>query len=220
MLRETREFPLTVPRRMQGLPIDRRGYPVPKFVEWIEGQPDFRVTSATHFAACVRRGACWICGELVGVFKAFVVGPMCCINRISAEPPSHYDCARFSASACPFLTRPKAVRREAGLPENIKDLAGVALKHNPGLAAIWVTKDYRLMRVDSGYLFRLGLPERVEFYAHGRHATREEVEGAIAKGLPSLISIAERDGPQAMKELEQSRNWFERRIDQWTNTAH
>jgi hypothetical protein len=35
---------------------------------------------------------------------SFVVGPMCGINRNSAEPPSHKECAQWSARNCPFLS--------------------------------------------------------------------------------------------------------------------
>jgi hypothetical protein len=31
-----------MPARFARLPADERGYPVPKFVEWIDGKPDFR----------------------------------------------------------------------------------------------------------------------------------------------------------------------------------
>ena len=32
-----------LPRRFLGLPIDDRGYPVPWFVHWVDGKPDFRL---------------------------------------------------------------------------------------------------------------------------------------------------------------------------------
>jgi hypothetical protein len=31
-----------LPLRMRGLPLDERGYPVPWFVAWIDGKPEFR----------------------------------------------------------------------------------------------------------------------------------------------------------------------------------
>ncbi len=210
-----RHFGVPLPKRMMGLPVDKRGYPVPKFVEWIDGDPDFRVMSTKHFQACVRRGVCWLCGYPLGQFKVFVIGPMCCLNRISSEPPSHYECARFAATACPFLTRPKAKRRAANLPAETVEPAGVMLKHNPGLTALWVARDYKLMKVDSGYLFRLGPPARVEFFAEGHRANRGEVDAAIDKGFPALAEMAAREGPKAWNELTQSRAWFERRVDEW-----
>jgi len=55
-----------LPTRMVHLPVDERGYPVPRFVEWIDGKPDFRVMNSQHYAACVNRNVCRICGEPLG----------------------------------------------------------------------------------------------------------------------------------------------------------
>jgi hypothetical protein len=105
-----------LPPRMRALPISDKGYPVPAFVEWIDGKPDFRVMRADFRLKCVRNNLCWQCGERLSNRLAFVIGPMCAVNRVSSEPPSHRDCALFAASACPFLTLPHAQRREANLP--------------------------------------------------------------------------------------------------------
>src|SRR5262245_2742625 len=94
-----------VPERMRKLPL-HRGYPVPWFVEWIEGVPDFRIMDGRKLVRAVKEKRCWVCGELMGSYLAFTIGPMCAVNRISAEPPSHRECASFSARGCPFLTRP------------------------------------------------------------------------------------------------------------------
>jgi len=45
---------------------------------------------------CVRHKRCWLCGQPLGKFMCFVVGPMCAINKTSAEPPSHRDCALYA----------------------------------------------------------------------------------------------------------------------------
>jgi hypothetical protein len=34
-----------------------------------------------HFAACVNRDQCWICGKPIGCLKALVIGSMCSVNR-------------------------------------------------------------------------------------------------------------------------------------------
>ena len=34
------------------------------------------------------------------------------MNRTSAEPPSHRDCAEFAVKACPFLTQRELTRRK------------------------------------------------------------------------------------------------------------
>lgn len=60
------------PERMLGLPRDQRGYPVPWFVEWIDGAPDFRVTSRERMAKAVRLGL-YAVGIAVGLLIAFVL---------------------------------------------------------------------------------------------------------------------------------------------------
>jgi hypothetical protein len=47
---------------------------------------------------------------------------------MSAEPPSHRECAEYAVRACPFLTRPLAVRNERGLDGF--EPAGVMIKRN------------------------------------------------------------------------------------------
>src|SRR5262252_8862699 len=94
-----------IPERMRDLPLDHRGYPVPWFVSYIDGPdgtkiPEFRAMDTFKFATAIREDRCWVCGWKLGQWKCFVVGPMCGINRVSSEPPSHLECAPWSARNC------------------------------------------------------------------------------------------------------------------------
>jgi hypothetical protein len=192
---------LDMPARMLKLPIDSRGFPIPKFVGYVNGKPDFRAVDPDFLVRAVRLKLCFLCGEQLGRHMAFVIGPMCSINRISAEPPSHLECARFAVKACPFLTQPKRMRNEYDLPDH-ENPGGEMIKRNPGVALIWVTESYRIMRdPNGGVLFKVGEPNKLEWYAHGRIATREEIMRSIETGLPILREMAERDGPDAIDEL-------------------
>ena len=191
-----------LPRHMADLPIDRRGYPVPFFVALVNGEPDHRVVDPRARWQCMRFGLCWLCGKPLGTFRAFVVGPICAINRISSEPPSHLNCARYAVQACPFLSHPHAKRREACLPHEVKEPAGIHLTRNPGVALILATRTYTPFRVGDGMLFEIGPAESMGWYAEGRPATREEVKASIAGGLPSLIEAARVDGAEALRELD------------------
>lgn len=202
-----------MPQRVTYLPRDARGYPVPKFVEWIDGKPDFRVIDPEHMLRCIRHKACWICGEPLGRYMVFVIGPMCVINRISAEPPSHMDCARFAAEACPFLSQPLAKRRERDLPAHA-EVPGM-LEHNPGTMCLWVTSSYKVVQNGKGLLFQIGEPMSVEFWSQGRKATRAEIDAAIEKGFPLLMEMAVEDGGDQPQKITQARFRAERLIDQW-----
>lgn len=198
--------------RIAALPRDSRGFPIPKFVRWFDGEPDFRVMDNHHLVACINHGKCWICGEQLGAYKAFTIGPMCCINRVSAEPPSHYECALFAVYNCPFLSRPLAKRGDLSDIKEPTSTAGYMIERNPGVACIWITRSFKWFREGTGVLFKLGDPERCEFFAKGRRAYLHEIDDSVRTGLPILEKAAQSEGPVAMKEFERSRLRFEREI--------
>jgi hypothetical protein len=176
-----------LPARMQHLRIDDRGYPVPWFVAWIDGKPDFRVADGDKLRRALSDRSCWLCGERVGKKATFVIGPMCAVNRTTAEPPCHLECAQYAASACPFLRLPKAKRNESNLPDVANLPAGEMIKRNPGVTLLWTTDKYTCRQYPNGILFRLHEePLSVEWYAQGRLATRQEVMDSIDSGLPIL----------------------------------
>ena len=152
-----------------------------------------------RIAEAVRRDCCWLCGERLGRFYAFAIGPMCSINRVSSEPPSHRACAGYAVLACPFLSKP-AMRRNLAAAHDPTGMSvpGIMVQHNPGATLIWVTKSYRIR----GGLFYLGEPIEAAWFAEGRTATRAEIDAAIAKGLPLLRSAAALQGPDAIEQME------------------
>lgn len=202
-----------MPRRMQGLPIDDRGYPVPWFVKWLDGKPEFRAADGTKFRRAIREKLCWVCGERLGIHVCFVAGPMCGINRTSSEPPSHAECARWSARNCPFLNNPHQVRREDKVLDNAhlrENSAGMALTRNPGVAMLWHTRQFEVFNDGRNKpLIQMGEPESVEWWACGRPATRAEVQASIDSGLPNLEAIA-RTETGGTAELAKSVARFER----------
>lgn len=195
-----------MPERIKKLRLNGEGYPVPWFVAWVDGKPEFRLIGPGKFEEALRFERCWICGGPMGAYKAFVIGPMCAINRVSSEPPSHVECATYAAQVCPFLANPSRQRREGNLPKESRDPAGIALARNPGVALVWVTKSFKVFDAGNGPLIDVGEPTETLWYAHGRKATYHEVTASIATGLPHLVELANQDGPEAVKELR-------RRID-------
>ena len=191
---------LTEPNRnIAALPVDERGYPVPWFVAWTDdGRPEFRAMDPVKFVRAIKEKRCWVCGTKLGVNVTFVAGPMCGINRTSSEPPSHLDCARWSAINCPFLNNPRMVRREdeginnANLSENS---AGFAITRNPGVTMLWSTRSFEVFRpeITGGYLITMGAPEQVEWFREGRTATRAEVVASIDSGIHNLELLASKE---------------------------
>jgi len=196
------------PGRIKRLPHDKHGRPVPWFVAWIDGKPDFRIVKPGAAPVAWGMKLCWTCGVLFTrqERRAFVVGPMCGVNRVSSEPPSHAECATYSARVCPFLTTPRMTRRDRHLPPDVSDPAGTMIRRNPGVALVWVTRynSPSMQRLPDGVLFDIGEPEWVEWYCQGRQATRSEVLASIESGLPELVSICDGD-PLQLAALEAQR---------------
>lgn len=213
---------IPMPDRIKRLPISPAGFPVPWFVTWYkdgkpcltgEGAPDFRVANTNKMARAVNlrkhgHRLCWTCGEVLGRHLAFVIGPMCAINRTISEPPSHFECAEYSAKACPFLSKPRMRRNEKDLPEARHDAAGMGIKRNPGCVCVWVTQSYTVEKAhmgNAGALFHLGDPDRVLWFCEGREATRDEVLASIDSGYPLLQMVAGMEGNGAPEALQQYR---------------
>ena len=178
--------PLT--ERIAALPVDERGYPVPFFVAWIGGKPEFRIADGPKWKACVQHQLCWCCGQRMGAYKTFPIGPMCALTRTTAEPPSHLDCAGWSVRGCPFLSKPQMTRREH---EEMAKLApggaGIMIERNPGVTCLWTTKTFELFHDPRGKpLITVGEPLAISWWREGRAATRAEVMDAIESGLPIL----------------------------------
>lgn len=202
-----------MPDRMRSLPIDERGYPVPWFVDWIDGKPEFRAMDPKKWRRCVTEKRCWVCGGILGKWLTFVIGPMCAINRTTAEPPSHTACAEWSVKNCPFLTRPKMVRREdeeINVEKCATLVAGDMIPRNPGVTLLWTTRSYSIFLDTAGKpLIEIGDPSAVAWYREGRAATRTEVDESIVTGLPFLVSACDKESHQ--KDRDRARAELERR---------
>jgi hypothetical protein len=195
-----------VPARMRQLPIER-GYPVPWFVALVDGQYDFRIQDQRKRFMALGQKRCWVCGGfLLDRNVAFVIGPMCAINRISSEPPSHQECAEFSVKACPFLNLQEAERRGSHIPTAAQAAPGCMIPRNPGVSLIWTTKAFSVMRMKDGdYLIRVGGAVALSWWREGRTATRAEILESIESGYPLLQDIAKQGGAKELAELERAR---------------
>jgi hypothetical protein len=206
-----------MPDRIKRLARDERGYPVPRFVMWFtkagkpahlpreSDKPDFRCADQGFRYLAFKRGLCWLCGEPTGTHKIYVIGPMCVINRTTSEPACHRDCAEYAARACPFLINPREKRNLKGLDPEAGSPGGTMIKRNPGCTALYETKEALMMGAPGhdggGWLIRLGAPERIDWWAEGRSATRGEVMASIESGYPLLFAEAKKEGPEAIHAL-------------------
>jgi len=212
---------IPLPDRMRRLPVSDQGFPTPWFVAEVDGRRDFRVADHAKFKRALQADLCWLCGNTLGRFKVFTVGPMCAVNRTSSEPPSHRDCAEYAVRACPFLSKPRMRRNDVGLPDETVDPGGIMIERNPGVILLWITHDYVLIRTRTGPIIHMGEPVELVAYAEGRHATRAEIDKSIVTGLPALANVAASEG--AMSELTAAMNrveaLFKAKLPQWRPAA-
>jgi hypothetical protein len=164
-----------VPPRMRNLPVSAEGAPVPFFAAWSNGAPDIAVVDAPKLVACHQNGWCSICGEPLGQYKAFVLGPLGSVNRKSYDAPAHIDCAKFAA-----------VTRKMGI----------------GVALVWVTRCYSAVPGRGYVMSKVGEPEQTFWYIDGRSANRQEVMESLQDALPALYEVAHAEGEVAVMELD------------------
>ncbi len=191
-----------MPPRVAALPRNAAGYPIPYFAATIKGKREFRLGARHAYIMCTIHRRCWVCGERrVPGQDAFVIGPMCVINRTTQDPPSHIECAEYSVQVCPFLITPGMVRRDRGLPDDITH-AGIPIMRNPGVSLIWLTAQWSSYEppIGQGRLFELGEPMSTSWWKQGREATRAEVLESIASGLPLLQEMCE--GEKDLQDLQ------------------
>jgi hypothetical protein len=106
-------FNLEIPQQLSHLKIDSRGYPIPFFVTWIDGKPEFRFLDHKRQEMIIEKKLYHICGKkLNDDYNYFISGPIGFHNRISSDAAMHRVCAEFSLRACPHLYLQKADRRE------------------------------------------------------------------------------------------------------------
>jgi hypothetical protein len=200
---------------MRRLPLDERGYPVPWFVQWIDGRPEFRAMSREKWVKAVHERRCWVCGDYLGAYLSYVIGPMCGINRTTSEPACHKECAVWSAKNCPFLSRPTMVRREDAFTDGLKaNVAGIMQERNPGVTLVWTTKTYEIFNDGKGKpLIAIGEPVSLLWFFQGRTATRAEIIASVESGFPALYELAEKqekeDRVPALRELAKVKARFE-----------
>jgi hypothetical protein len=212
MMIDTVRTPPEMPPRMRQLQKDKVGRPIPWFVPQVDGEYDFRFTDMQKIVLAIKGELCFICGQKLNRVKnshapkgTFVAGPMCLINRTSAEPPNHTDCAEWSSKACPFLTKPMKVRRTSDMPEEVAEPAGVMIERNPGVTALIESERWSYFKVPDGMggqgiLFNFDRITTVRWMAEGWAASTDQVLTSIETGLPQLIEISA-DEPGALRAL-------------------
>ena len=94
---------IEIPKFLSHLKTDERGYPIPFFVAYVNGVPDFRMLSEEKQIRCMEKKLCSVCGKKLFEYFYFITGPRGLENGTHSDPPMHRDCAEYSLKMCPHL---------------------------------------------------------------------------------------------------------------------
>lgn len=92
-------------RRITGL--NRQGaFPIPWAAKYVNGIAEFRQNDSDKVKLSAQQHKCAVCGESIGKRESrwFIGGPSSLANTAWTDPWMHSGCARYSASACVFLS--------------------------------------------------------------------------------------------------------------------
>lgn len=168
----------SLPPRMRALPRDADGQPIPYLLTQVATKFDSTLGPDLALTTLFAQKRCWLCGEQLGRYAAFVGEPLTSITRVSRTPPAHHDCAKYAAMT--GLLQPKTLK----------------------VSLVWVTRDYGMRRAAQGHVFAVGDAEQAFWFTDGRAATREEVTDAMQEGLTDLYEAAKRGGDAALSGLD------------------
>jgi hypothetical protein len=189
-----------IPRRMNALGRDSRGYPVPFNVKRDHhGQPHFAVTDELRQLTALRERRCGICGTRIHRLFWFFGGPRSAFHPAGAylDPAMHHECMQYAARVCPYLAVPRYLSRIA---ENRVDLAGLedevlidptVEEGRPAFFVAVLAHRYSISgaRASGPALLPVILPDRpyldLEYWRHGKQLTREEAWPELS-AMPEL----------------------------------
>ncbi len=182
-----------LPERMRSLPI-QNGYPVPWFVPKVNGAYDFRLVDGAKLLPTIQKELCYVCGQKLGAYRAFIMGPMSVVNRVAPEPPSHLECAQWSVRVCPHLAYRQETARDGKPDETTPNPTGFGVNFHPKAYCVWTTKSYQIQKIPpdasrnihGGVLFHVGDPTQAAWYRESRLATRSEVLEDLEKAYELL----------------------------------
>lgn len=145
-----------VPPRLARRLRDLRGMIVP-YAQFIDanGNADFRVLDDRRVSYCLEHRRCAMCGEPLGRHLHFVGGPLCAVNGLFYDPPTHKECAEYALQACPHLARLKG--RFARIPDSIPGAAHIVIgalasDEKQDIFALMHTTDFTFGRDHAGMM--------------------------------------------------------------------
>ena len=167
---------IAVPGRMQHLPRDRRGYPIPfgAFVD-VDGTPHFTINDEQKRAQMIAHDLCSICGKVLLRGRWFAGGPRSAFDPrgVYIDMPMHDECVHYALRVCPYLAAPMYVR-EVGTKKAATVKSAVVLVDStmlpdrpPLFVALMAVGQHMEGSILQSYVKPHRPYRRVEYWRHG-----------------------------------------------------
>ncbi len=194
---------IPIPTKMQHLPLDKRGFPIPYIVLVDDnGTPHFKINDDRKMQIVIRWKWCAICGKPMRDDMWLVGGPMSAFhpNGAYVDTPVHEDCGHYALQVCPYLAS-KGYNTYAPIDklknvkaENIGIYVDPTLNPNrPKLFVFQKITGFKKHTVMMG--IRHIVPEKpyldIRFYDKGQRLTDLEALALIFEHNPEVAVIAE-----------------------------
>jgi len=193
--------PSTIPPRMQHLPRDRRGLPIPVIVlRDKNGDPHFTINVQAVAMNAFKHGLCSICGGKLGTHKWFVGGPGAAFHPKGRyiDGPLHQECGLFALKTCPYLalagTYSKRIDaktlKPGARPEGMVFHDPTMHPPQPAVFVFADTTGYEIMP-RTGHLTPARPWTAVRFFRGGEEITSDEAREIVANDPTAVVPIEE-----------------------------
>lgn len=181
------KFDHPVPKALQDLRRDKRGYPIPQGV-WQDpktGEYDFRVLDQQVRVEALKKKLCAISGLPMNTGEYwFIGGPSSFENRLFIDGPMCFEAAEFSMKTCPYLALRESRHRQSGLEKKYRPDA-VSLEKSKVLM-LAMAKNYHLEDAEGFLYVRAARWSVVSWWQDGQRLAKEEALAVLAEEVPEL----------------------------------
>lgn len=187
-----------IPRLMQHLPLDQRGYPI-FFGAYVDstGTPFFTVNDEYKRYLMIKHDLCSICGKPLLRGRWFCGGPASALHERGCyiDMPMHDDCVHYALAVCPYLAAPN-FGREVGIKKagQIADAVVVVdptmIEGRPPLFVAVMATGQRMLDGD-----RYVKPKRpylkTEYWQHGKRLPDNVGQALSALHMNRIVEVDE-----------------------------
>jgi hypothetical protein len=186
---------MILPRRMNHLRRDKRGFPIPYTVMCgQDGQPYFTVNDSAKQHECAKERRCSVCGKRIQGLQWFVGGPLSAFHPEGAYMDNALDeeCARFALQTCPYLAARNYVHRIDTAAMADEDLAANYILMDPTIlpdrpkvfvAVACRAYDFTIEGIVGTLHMKPRKPyAKIEFWLHGVQVSADRAVEMLSEG--------------------------------------